>query len=173
MAYYNEEVKEYEEKIIKINRVAKVLKGGRKFSFNCLMAVGDRQGKVGLGFGKANETMDAMKKAANEGKKEMVQIPINENGTIPFEVIGKWGNARILLKPARPGTGIIAGGSARVLLDVSGIKNIVTKALTSGSQINIARATVDGLEKINSIYKKWQIRQTYKQVENKNETDKG
>lgn len=173
MAFYKDEVKEYEEKIIKINRVAKVLKGGRKFSFNCLMAVGDFNGKVGLGFGKANETVDAMRKAANDGKRYMLQIPINEEGTIPFEMIGQWGNARVLLKPGRPGTGIIAGGSVRAILEVSGVKNIVTKALTSGSQTNIARATMDALQRIGSVYKKWQVRQTFKQMENDNEKDQG
>ncbi|MCK4643978.1 30S ribosomal protein S5 [Candidatus Calescamantes bacterium] len=173
MAFYREEVKEYEEKIIKINRVAKVLKGGRKFSFNCLMAVGDVNGKVGLGFGKANETTDAMRKAANDGKRYMIQIPVNDEGTIPFEMIGQWGNARVLLKPGRPGTGIIAGGSVRAILEVSGMKNIVTKALTSGSQTNIARATMDALKKISNVYKKWQVRQTFKQMENNNEKGKG
>ncbi len=172
MAAFNDIVKEYEEKIIKISRVAKVLKGGRKFSFNCLMAVGDFKGKIGLGFGKANETSDAMKKASNDGKKNFVNIPINDEGTIPFEVMGKWGNARILLKPAQPGSGIIAGGSARVILEVSGIRNIVTKSLTSGSQLNLARATMDALKQVSKIYKKWQIRQTFKEVRSDNEENK-
>ena len=164
-----DKAKEYEEKIIKINRVAKVLKGGRKFSFNCLMAVGDVNGKVGLGFGKANETIGAMRKASNDGQKNMVTVPVNESGTIPFEMEGKWGNARVLLKPAKPGRGIIAGGSVRAILEVSGVKDIVTKSLSKGSYINIARATMDALQKIKEVYNKWQIRQTFKKVEEENE----
>ncbi len=165
----NEEQSEYQEKIIKLSRVAKVLKGGRKFSFNCLMAIGDFNGTVGVGFGKANETTDAMRKATNAGKKNLIKVPINDKGTIPFEIIGQWGNARVLLRPAKPGSGIIAGGSVRAILEVSGLKNIVTKTLTSGSQVNIARATMDALTKISVVYKKWQLRQTFKEVESKDE----
>jgi len=99
----------------------------------------------------------------------LVKIPINDKGTIPFEIIGKWGNARVLLKPAKPGSGIIAGGSVRSILEVSGVKNIVTKTLTKGSQVNIARATMDALKRMSIIYKKWQLRQTIKEVESNNE----
>jgi small subunit ribosomal protein S5 len=135
---------QYEERTIKVNRVAKVVKGGRRFSFTALMVVGDGDGKVGLGYGKAKEAGLAVQKGIEEAKKNFFDVPL-AGSTITHPVIGRAGAGRILLKPAAPGTGVIAGGAARAILEMAGVHDIVAKSLGTSNSINVAHATIAGL----------------------------
>ncbi len=140
---------ELSEKIVTINRVAKVVKGGRRFSFNALAVIGDGKGHVGIGFGKANEVPDAIDKSKEDAKKNIFKVNVHKN-TIPHQVIGKFKSAKVILKPAAPGTGIIAGASVRAVLERAGIGDVLSKAQGSRNPVNLVKATLDGLLQLRS-----------------------
>ncbi len=140
---------EIQEKVVSINRCAKVVKGGRRFSFSALVVSGDRNGNIGYGFGKANEIAEAIKKGSDSSRRQVLHIQ-RRGATIPHETIGAYGGARVLLKPAAPGTGIIAGGGTRIVLDLAGVKDVLAKSLKSKNPINVVKATFDALESLRT-----------------------
>ena len=137
--------KEFVEKLVTLNRTSKTVKGGRRMSFAALSVVGDQKGRVGYGFGKANDVTEAIKKSLDRAKRNLVVLPI-KNGTVPHDVIGKFKSSEVLLRPASAGTGIIAGGPVRAIMDAAGVTDIISKSLGSSASVNVVRATFDAIE---------------------------
>jgi small subunit ribosomal protein S5 len=155
---------QFTEKLVKLNRVAKVVKGGRRFSFSALVVVGDKKGHVGVGYGKANEVSEAIRKGVEKAKKNVVEINLKGN-TIPHEVYGRFKSGKVVLKPASPGTGIIAGGPVRAVVEQAGIRDILTKSLGTSNALNVVKATMDGLQKLMSMNRVLEVRgKTFKEL---------
>ena len=145
----HQEESDFEDKVIHINRCAKVVKGGRRFSFAAIVVVGDKKGQVGVGLGKASEVPEAIKKAGKQAKKNLIRVPL-EGKTIPHEIIGHFGASKVLMKPAPEGTGIIASSSVRAILEVAGVQNILTKSIRRDNPHNVVRATLQGLQSLRN-----------------------
>ncbi|MDR3130794.1 MAG: 30S ribosomal protein S5 [Treponema sp.] len=144
---FSEKEKDFVEKLVKLNRTAKVVKGGRRFSFSALTVVGDRKGKVGFGFGKANDVSEAIRKSIDKAKRNLVYLPVR-NGTIPHEIIGIFKASRVLLKPACSGTGIIAGGPVRAIMEAGGVTDVLSKSIGASSQYNVVKAAFNCIDKL-------------------------
>ncbi len=140
---------EFEERVVNVNRCSKVVKGGRRFSFGALVIVGDRKGRVGFALGRANEVADAIRKASEMAKRDLVIVTMKEQ-TLPHEVMGKYSGAQVLLRPAAPGTGVIAGGGVRTLLELAGVRDVLAKSLGSSNHLNVIKATMDAIKQLRS-----------------------
>ena len=143
-------VPELEERVVYINRVSKVVKGGRRFGLTALVVVGDGNGRVGVGMGKSQEVPIAIKKGVEDAKKNMFTVPLTAEGTLPHEIMGEYGAGRVLIKPAVPGTGVMAGGPVRAIMELAGVKNVITKSLGTNNAMNIVKAAAEGMKAMES-----------------------
>ncbi|MFR7746697.1 MAG: 30S ribosomal protein S5 [Eggerthellaceae bacterium] len=143
-------VPELQERVVFINRVSKVVKGGRRFALTALVVVGDGNGRVGIGMGKSQEVPQAIKKGVEDAKKNMFSVPLTEEGTLPHDIMGEYGAGRVLIKPAAPGTGVIAGGAARAVMELAGVKDVFCKSLGTDNVMNIVKAAANGLQNMQS-----------------------